>query len=110
LNAFYKQARDRQQHRSIVAPDLSGLHFALGSGVRAQHFPSVVESAIVVSDPALPERGAVQVIVYPRVSGSFLDPANPSPEFLTQLNADTENALKTHEYRDVYWIPATARK
>ena len=110
LNAFYEQARHRQQRKSNVAPDPSGLHFVLGTGVGAGRFPSENESAIVVSESAFPERGAVQVIVHPRVSGSFLDPADPSPDFLDQQKADIEHALKTHEYRDVYWVSLAARQ
>lgn len=109
LHAFYKEARKRQMHHRIDEIDLGGLNFMLGDYEKTQRFPPESEDSILVSDPTSPESGVVQVIVDPRVSGSFLDPQEPSPEFLIELRTDTENALRTHRYRYVSWFRGAIR-
>lgn len=82
----------------------------LGDYEKTQRFPPESEDSILVSDPTSPESGVVQVIVDPRVSGSFLDPQEPSPEFLIELRTDTKNALRTHRYRYVSWFRGAFRQ
>lgn len=59
----------------------------------------------MVTDPNPLEAQAVQVIVDPRVSGSLLDSAKPSPEFLAEQAKDVKDALRTHRYAAVYLLP-----
>lgn len=100
--AFYKQARERLRSSSVSRPvDLDGLTFTGGVLPGSPKYPEVNESSIIVSDPDPSSRQIVQVIVSPRVSGSFLDPEEPSPEFLRQIAASEEEALRTHQYTGV---------
>ncbi len=91
------------------APDLAGLIVQPRALPGLPQYPSIDESCIVVADPdpAVPE--AIQLIVSPRISGSFLDPLNPIAEFLQQQQEDTIEALQKHRYTGVYLLPLVAK-
>ena len=102
---FYRQAVQRLKSPESNRPiDLQGLVLSDGFLPGCPRFPSIDESSIIVSDPDPTEAQAVQVIVAPRVSGSFLDPAKPSPEFLREQVEDREDALKNHRYTGVFLL------
>jgi hypothetical protein len=106
LITFYQQAVERSKSPESIKPiDLQGLTLSDGVLPGCPRFPSVDESSIIVSDRDPAESHAVQVIVAPRVSGSFLDPAEPTPEFLREQATDLEEAIKNHRYTAVYLLP-----
>jgi hypothetical protein len=64
--------------------------------------PQWDESSIIVMDAAAEGGEAVQVIVSPRVSGSFLDPLEPSQQSSREQTQATREALKHHRYTGVF--------
>ena len=104
--AFYRQAKQRQhkfdRSQSIA---LDGLRCNYGMLPGSGGEGTFEQSSLVVTDPDSSETQAVQVIVEPRVSGSFSDPAEPSSEFLKQQAQDIEDALRTHRYVAVFLLP-----
>lgn len=58
-------------------------------------------STVLVCDADLTVKEAVEVVVSPRVSGSFEDPANPTPEFLAERREAARKALATSGYLSV---------
>jgi hypothetical protein len=103
---FYQQALKRSEtgdkSRTVC---LDGLDVTDGVLPGCPRFPSFEESGIVVTDPNPSEREAVQLIVAPRVSGSMLDPAELSPEFVKQQSLEQKDALKSHDFTGVYLLP-----
>lgn len=106
IMTFYRQAKQRQQSfdpkQSIT---LDGLRVDYGVLPGSSGEGTIDQSSLVVTDPNPRETMAVQVIVEPRVSGSFLDPAVRSLEFLKQQAMDIDDALKTHRYVIVFLLP-----
>jgi hypothetical protein len=101
---FHRQAKQRQiDPNQTIA--LDGLKVNFGVLPSSNGAGTFEQSSIIVSDPDVRESHAVQVIVEPRVSGSFSDPAKASPDFLRQQAKDIESALKTHRYVGVYLLP-----
>jgi hypothetical protein len=82
-------------------PALATLDVAISSIPGSGRYPAIEESSIIVSDPKSEERYVVQVIVNPRVSGSFLDPKEPTAEFQAKLAHDTRRALESSRYMAV---------
>lgn len=102
---FYRHALKRvKSPESNQEIDLAGLKISDGVLPGCPRFPSVDESSIIVSDPDPNEHQAVQVIVSPRVSGSFADPVEPSPEFLREQDEYREDALRKHRYTGVFLL------
>ena len=101
---FYREAKQRQidPNQSIA---LNGLKWNFGVLPKSRVTETYEQSSLIVTDPNPEETHAVQLIVEPRVSGSFLDPVEPSLEFLRQQAMDIESALKTHRYVNVYLLP-----
>lgn len=105
LVIFYRQAVQQLKSPEYNKPiNLQGLTVTNGVLPGCPRLPSVDESSIIVSDPDPAETQAVQVMITPRVSGSFLDLAGPSPEFLREQAADCEDALKNHGYTGVFLL------
>ena len=108
LVTFYRQALERSKLPESNKPiDLQGLTLSDGVLPGCPRFPSADESSIIVSDRDPAEAHAVQVIVEPRVSGSFLDPVEPSPEFRREQAEELEDALKNHRYTGVFFLTKT---
>ena len=105
LQVFYEQAQKRCR-TGIIRSDVSlaGLRFAQAVPSNAVNRLQWDESSILVTDAAAQSGEAVQVIVNPRVSGSFLDPQEPSEEFLREQAKATEEALRHHRYTGVFRI------
>jgi hypothetical protein len=103
---FYRQAKERQhkfdRNQSIA---LDGLRCNYGVLPGSSGEGTFEQSSLVITDPDPRETQAVQVIVEPRVSGSFSDPAEPSPGFFKEQAQDIEDALKTHRYVAVFLLP-----
>src|SRR6476646_4397396 len=74
LDEFYRYAKARMAGRTTAPPPLGTLDVAISAIPGCGGYPAIDESSIIVSDPASKDPRAVQVIVNPRVSGSFLDP------------------------------------
>jgi hypothetical protein len=105
LQVFYEQAKKRCRTGDLHSDiSLAGLRFAEGTASNVVKGPKWDESSIIVTDAAGSSAEAVQVIVYPRVSGSFLDPREPSEEFLREQAQATEEALRRHRYTGVFRI------
>jgi hypothetical protein len=105
LITFYQQAVKRSKSPESNQPiDWLGLKLSDGTLAGCPRFPNIDESSIIVSDPDPNEHQAVQVIVSPRVSGSFADPAVPSQEFLRQQAEDREDALRKNRYTGVFLL------
>ncbi|MEK7950693.1 hypothetical protein [Luteolibacter soli] len=100
---FYEQARKRAKTGDTRSPvDLTGLQITDGALPGCPRYPTFEESALIVSDPE--DRQAVQIIVNPRVSGSFLDPAKKDEAFLREMRAEQERSLRQSRYTGVYLL------
>ena len=105
LQVFYEQAKKRCQTADTLSNiDLAGLQFTEAMSSNAMKGPKWDESSIIVMDAEGSTTGAVQVIVHPRVSGSYLDPQEPSEEFLREQVRATGEALKRHRYTGVFRV------
>jgi hypothetical protein len=105
LQVFYEQAKERLRTGDLHSKlSLDGLRFFEGTPAHAPKAPNWDESSIIVADAAGSSAAAVQIIVHPRVSGSFLDPQFPSDDFLREQAHATEDALRHHRYTGVFRI------
>lgn len=103
---FYHEAKQRQKKFDPEKPiSLDGLKVDQGVLPGSRGAGTWEQSSLVITDPDPRETHAVQVIVEPRVSGSFLDPTRRSPEFLADQSKNIEEALRTHRYEAVYLLP-----
>lgn len=99
LDEFYRYAKARSAGRTRASPPaLDNLSFTLSAIPGCGRYPNDDESSILVTDPNFPGQYGVQVIVTPRVSGSFLDPEGPTTEFLAELAQETRRALESSRY------------
>lgn len=102
IGAFHSYAVEKVKHPERAGtPPIDGLDATLGYLDNGSRMPGFEESSILVSDPSQPESPVVQVIVSPRVSGSMLDPVEPSDEFIRELKQSTIKSLRTSYYTDV---------
>jgi hypothetical protein len=103
---FYHDAKQRERNFDPEKPiSLVGLKAEYGILPGSKGAGTWKQSSLVITDPNPRETHAVQVIVEPHVSGSFLDPTERSPEFLAQQVRDIEDALQNHRYVAVYLLP-----
>ena len=127
LQTFYRAAKEREgkpDRKSLPQVDLAGLHVELGVLPGTPNSPQARRARLAVlpkgpveegmdgvivssSDPREPN--VVQVIVWPRVSGSMLDSVEPTEEFRREMENSAREALETHCYSGVYLLPKPAK-
>ena len=105
IREFYQSAKLRQQHfPSQVKLNLTGLRVQERMLPGCPRPPGADESALVITSTDPRESTAVQIIVTPCVPGSYLDPVEPSAEFLQEREEDVRWALRTHRFVGVYLL------
>lgn len=103
---FYQEALKRSRNHERVPPaNATGLQVKLGWIPGAKRYAGGTEDSIVISDPDPKETQVVLIIVEPRVSGSFLDPEEPSDDFVRMLETNARFALRNSRCRVVELLP-----
>lgn len=106
IEAFLAYAERRHATGGYDDTDapITDLAVRIGIAKGSSRLPDVGDSAIIVENQENPSGSVVQVFVHPQIAGAFLDPENPSREFLNELEAETRRALNSYKYTDAFLV------
>lgn len=105
LERFYSDAKLKKGHPHRIPLDVSGLSAREGLSFRSDRSPAWEESSIVVTEQSNSSSRRILVYVSPRVDGSFLDPLEPTPQFLNKYQENIFKALQTSQITDIHLLP-----